>query len=129
LPTHDIIVIGGSAGAFGGLKRILQSLPPGLPAAIFVVIHTAADSTGILPALLSKAGPLRAFAAADGTPIRLGAIFVAPPDHHLLVQPEKMRVTRTSRESLPACGRSLIQDRRGFVRTARDRSAPVGRTG
>ena len=99
MPTHDIIVIGGSAGAFGGLKRILQGLPPGFSAAIFVVIHTAADSAGILPALLSKAGPLPAFAAVDGAPIRLGAVYVAPPDHHLLVQPEKMRVTRGPREN------------------------------
>jgi two-component system chemotaxis response regulator CheB len=77
LPTHDIIVIGGSAGALGGLKRILQSLPPGFTAAIFVVIHTATDSAGIFPSLLSKAGPLPAFAALGGTPIRLGAIYLA----------------------------------------------------
>jgi chemotaxis response regulator CheB len=41
LPTHDIIVIGGSAGALAALKRILRGLPPKFLAAIFVVIHAS----------------------------------------------------------------------------------------
>jgi two-component system chemotaxis response regulator CheB len=99
LPTHDIIVIGGSAGALAGLKRILRGLPSGFPAAIFVVIHTAADNAGTLPAILNKVGSLRACMAIDDAPIESGTIYVAPPDHHLLVKPGKMQVTRGPREN------------------------------
>src|SRR2546425_11852341 len=36
---HDIIVIGGSAGALEPLCDLLKALPPQLPASVFVVIH------------------------------------------------------------------------------------------
>jgi two-component system chemotaxis response regulator CheB len=99
LPTHDIIVIGGSAGALAGLKGVLRGLPSGFPAAIFVVIHTAADNAGTLPVVLNKVGSLRACMAIDDAPIQSGTIYVAPPDHHLLVKPGKMQVTRGPREN------------------------------
>jgi two-component system, chemotaxis family, protein-glutamate methylesterase/glutaminase len=99
VPTHDIIVIGGSAGALAALKTIVRSLPSAFPAAIFVVVHTPADSGSILPVVLGKSGPLPAYTAIDDAPIRLGTICVAPPDHHLLVKPERMQVARGPREN------------------------------
>lgn len=38
---QDMIAIGGSAGALESLTEVLKSLPPGLAAAVFVVIHTS----------------------------------------------------------------------------------------
>src|SRR4051812_4753792 len=99
MPTHDIIVIGGSAGALVSLRKILQDLPSHFPAAIFVVIHTSPHSPSVLPHLLTKAGPLRADAAVDGASISAGRIYVAPPDHHLLLEPGRVRVTRGPREN------------------------------
>jgi two-component system chemotaxis response regulator CheB len=66
LQARDIIVIGGSAGALRPLRRILRALPTGLPAAIFVVIHTSPESTGVLPELLTRHSGLRAQNAKDG---------------------------------------------------------------
>ena len=77
---HDIIVIGASAGGMEVLKDLVHRLPPDLPAALFVVWHIPAHSFGVLPAVLSRVGPLPATHAHDGEPIEFGRIYVAPSD-------------------------------------------------
>ncbi len=44
--------------------------------------------TGIsaLPEILSRHGPLPAAHVKDGEPIQPGRIYVAPPDHHVLLR-------------------------------------------
>jgi len=99
VPTRDIIVIGGSAGALAALRRILGGLPAELPASVFVVVHTSPDNPSVLPAVLSKSGALRADEATDGAPIQPGRIYAPPPDHHLLIKRGHVRVTRGPREN------------------------------
>jgi len=40
---RDVVVIGGSAGAFQPLTKIVADLDPDLPAALVAVIHTSSD--------------------------------------------------------------------------------------
>lgn len=56
--NHDIVVIGTSAGGVEALKVRLSGLPEGLPASIFITIHTASDAPGYLADILGKACPL-----------------------------------------------------------------------
>lgn len=93
-----IIVVGASAGGFGVLQRLAAGLPPDLPAALFVVWHLSPDSQGVLPQVLGRAGPLPAAHAIAGETISAGRIYVAPPDHHLLVERGHVRVTRGPKE-------------------------------
>jgi two-component system chemotaxis response regulator CheB len=99
MPTRDIIVIGGSAGSIVSLRKVLRDLPADFPAALFVVIHIAPTSPGVLAQVLAMAGRLPAETAVDGTPIRSGRIYVAPPDHHLLLGHGHVRGTRGPREN------------------------------
>lgn len=85
MPGHDLIVIGGSAGAVDALCVLAAGLPPDLPAAVCVVVHLPAYARSHLPAILDKAGPLPALPAADGARLSPGTIHVAVPDCHLLV--------------------------------------------
>lgn len=96
---RDIIVIGGSAGSIEAIKTLIARLPPTLPAALFVVVHVSADSPGLLPAIFDRSSALPVEQAADQAPIRSGRIYVAPPDHHLLVEPGWMRVTHGPKEN------------------------------
>ena len=48
----------------------------------------------MLHRIVDRAGPLRATPARDGQPIELGAIVVAPPDHHLMVEAGRVRCVR-----------------------------------
>src|SRR5262245_22455716 len=97
--SHDLVVIGGSAGALEALQRILGRLNGNIAAAFFVVIHTGPGSPGFLPRILERAGALPAAHPLDGEMIAPGRIYVAPPDHHLLIHRGHVRVTKGPREN------------------------------
>jgi len=99
MPTHDIIVIGGSAGGVETIIELARHFPRDLPGAVFVVLHVPSDSFSILPELLTRAGPLPAFHPKDHEQIMNGRIYVAPPDNHLLVKRGYLRLTRGPKEN------------------------------
>ncbi len=99
-PGHDIIVVGASAGGVEALGELVSLLPADLPAAVFIVLHIPAYGTSVLPGILSRRGPLPAVHPADGEAIRQGRIYVAPPDHHLLLEKDgTVRLTRGPHEN------------------------------
>jgi two-component system chemotaxis response regulator CheB len=99
MPGHDIIVVGTSAGGHEALRTLVGALPADLPAAVFIVMHLSPQSPGVLPRMLARAGPLSAAHALDGEEIRSGRIYIAPPDHHLVLERGRVRVTRGPREN------------------------------
>ncbi len=96
---HDIIVVGASAGGVEALADLAGRLPADLPAAVFVVLHVPAYGTSVLPGILSRRGPLPAVHPTDGEQVQRGRIYVAPPDHHLLVEDGRVRLTRGPHEN------------------------------
>lgn len=99
MPTHDIIVVGASAGGVEALMTLVGGLPEDLPAAVFVVLHISPEASSVLAKILQRAGQLPAHTAEDGAPIRRGHIYTAPPDHHLLLTEQAMRVVRGPHEN------------------------------
>lgn len=99
LSGHDIIVVGASAGGVEALTTLVHELPIDLPAAVFVVLHIPPRSSSLLPQILDRAGPLPALSGRDGASIEPGHIYVASPDHHLLVEHGRMRVVRGPKEN------------------------------
>jgi two-component system, chemotaxis family, protein-glutamate methylesterase/glutaminase len=97
--THDIIVIGASAGGVEATRQLVHELPADLPAAVFIVLHLGPSSPGLFPEILSRSSALRVAAARDGAPIRPGNIYVAPADHHLLLERGRVRVTHGPKEN------------------------------
>jgi two-component system, chemotaxis family, protein-glutamate methylesterase/glutaminase len=91
--SRDIVVIGASAGGIDTICRILGALPADFPAALFIVLHTGAHPN-TLPELFDQAGPLPAAFPRDGLPFAHGRIYVAPPDHHMLLEPHGIRLDR-----------------------------------
>ncbi len=98
-PTHDIIVVGASAGGVEALINLVSGLPADLPAAVFVVLHIPAHMPSHLPAILDRHGPLPAAHAENGAAIARGRIYVAPPDHHLLLRHGYVELSRGPREN------------------------------
>lgn len=96
---RNIIVIGASAGGFEVLKKVVQKLPPDLDASIFIVWHMSPDIRGILPDVLNKFNTISAANAYDKELIKPNRIYVAPPDHHLLIEEGRVRVTRGPKEN------------------------------
>jgi two-component system, chemotaxis family, protein-glutamate methylesterase/glutaminase len=95
---HDVIVIGTSAGGVDALQQLVSTLPADIPAAIFVVMHMAAWSKSLLPEILTKAGRLTAQHPVDGAETEYGRIYVAPADHHLVVERGHVHLTAGPKE-------------------------------
>lgn len=95
---QDIIVIGASAGGVEALSTLVAGLPAGLRAAVFVVLHIG-NNPSILPEILTKAGPIPAIHPPSGELIVRGKIYVAPPDRHLLIEPNHMRLSHGPKEN------------------------------
>ncbi|MFY9823855.1 MAG: chemotaxis protein CheB [Thermoanaerobaculia bacterium] len=96
---HDVIVLGASAGGVQALCRVIERLPPDLPAAVFVVLHLTPHGRSMLPAILERSGSLPALHPPDGEVIRPGRIYVAPPDHHLTIADGHVHLSRNAREN------------------------------
>jgi two-component system, chemotaxis family, protein-glutamate methylesterase/glutaminase len=94
-----VVAVGGSAGSLGALQQLVCDLPEDLPAAVFVVTHITPDSVSAMPHILSRSGPLFATHAIDRAPVAPSRIFVAPPNHHLTLEGNIMRVVLTAKEN------------------------------
>jgi two-component system, chemotaxis family, protein-glutamate methylesterase/glutaminase len=95
-----IIVVGTSAGGMDALSRLVPQLPADFPAAILIVQHMAADATGdMLVKTLAEKGKLPCKHPQDGDKIAPGHIYIAPSDHHMLVEKGVILVTKGAREN------------------------------
>jgi two-component system, chemotaxis family, protein-glutamate methylesterase/glutaminase len=97
---HDVIVIGASAGGVEALTRIFSKLPAGdLQAAIFVVLHIGSHGRSELAAILSRADGLRARVPENHETIHFGEVYVAPSDHHLMIEDGTVEITKGPKEN------------------------------
>jgi two-component system chemotaxis response regulator CheB len=100
MSNRDIMVIGGSAGATQPLKQILGRLPVDLPAAVFIVLHLPAQGIGFLATVASGVGKLPVRQAENGMKIEPGHVYLAAPDHHLLLSANHIQLGRGPRENM-----------------------------
>ncbi len=96
---RDIVVIGASAGGVKAILELVKSLPHDFPATIFIVQHVAPHTESILPDLITMLSPLKAKHPKDGEKFEPGMIYVAPPDHHMLLEEDSIRITRGPKEN------------------------------
>jgi two-component system chemotaxis response regulator CheB len=82
-----VVALAASSGGVEALGFLLAGLPADFPAAVVVVQHIG-DRPSVLPGLLAARTLLRVEHAQEGDALRPGAVFVAPPDRHLLVNPD-----------------------------------------
>jgi two-component system chemotaxis response regulator CheB len=96
---RDIIVVGASSGGVEALIRIVAALPPDLPAAMFIVLHRPRVGPNLLAQILQNVSPLTVADAVDGQAITKGHVYVGPPDRHLLIEQERLRLSRGPKEN------------------------------
>jgi len=95
--TEHLVVIGASAGGVAALRRLAAALPPAFPAAVLIVLHLGTHES-LLPELMGLDCPLSVAHARDGEALARGTIRIAPPDHHLTVADDRLRLTRGPKE-------------------------------
>jgi two-component system, chemotaxis family, protein-glutamate methylesterase/glutaminase len=86
-----IVVIAASAGGLEPLLHIINALPAPCSASVFIVMHIGRRQS-MLPSLLQRDGKLPAEFAEDEHAIEPGRIYVAPPDCHMLVERDRIRL-------------------------------------
>src|SRR5262245_46856432 len=99
MANKDIVVIGASAGGMEALQKLVARLPDDLPASLFVVWHLSPGLSSILPSVLARSGSLPAVQPGDGDRIERGHIYIAPNDHHMLLERDYIRVVRGPKEN------------------------------
>jgi two-component system chemotaxis response regulator CheB len=99
MTSSGIVVIGASAGGVEVLKQIVAGLPSSIPAPVFVALHVPANGVSFLPTILERSGELRAMHPQGEIPIECGRIYIAPPNHHLIVERGFVRTSLGPREN------------------------------
>ncbi|HEU4341645.1 MAG TPA: chemotaxis protein CheB [Candidatus Binatia bacterium] len=86
--AFDALALAASAGGLTALSRILSEIPAGFPAAIIVLQHLDPRHRSLMAAILSRRTALAVEQAEEGSRLKAGTVYVAPPNRHLLVNPD-----------------------------------------
>lgn len=84
--SYKAVVIGGSAGSFQGIVKILSQLPPGFPLPIIMCLHRLKHVRhGFVEALSIKSvAPVTE--PNDKESVKKGGVYLAPANYHLSVE-------------------------------------------
>lgn len=86
-PTQAIFV-GASAGGISAILKLLDILPKDFPIPIIVAQHLPKDLQVQTTLVFERDRKNRVFEAEDKMPIQAGHVYFAPPDYHLLIEPD-----------------------------------------
>lgn len=84
---YEIVVVGTSSGGLSALRELVGGLPATFSLPVVVVQHRHRQSDQLLSSLLQDETPLPVCEVEDKAPILGGAVYVAPADYHLLIEP------------------------------------------
>src|SRR6478609_4721370 len=85
----EMIVIGGSAGAFQSILSILQGLDKKMQTPIIIVLHRLKDSDSLLEKHLQSVTHYIVKEAEDKEAVKKGFLYTAPPNYHLLLEEDE----------------------------------------
>lgn len=85
----EAMVIGVSAGGLAALGKILPKLSKDYPLAVLIVQHMRRDADGFLWRHLDTLSRLTVKEAEDKEAIQPKTVYIAPPDYHLMVEPDR----------------------------------------
>jgi len=83
-----IVALAASARGLAALSLVLSELPEEFPAPILVVQHLDPHHRSWMVEILARRVALAVRQAQGGELIRPGTVYIAPPDRHLLVNPQ-----------------------------------------
>ena len=86
--AFDVVALAASAGGLTALSRVLTDLPAHFPAALLVVQHLDPHHRSLMADILGRRTALRVKQAEEGDRFLPGRVYVAPPDRHMLVNPD-----------------------------------------
>src|SRR4051794_18836347 len=97
MDSHEIVVIGASAGGIDAICDVIEPLPRKFAGAILVVLHIGA--TSYLPKILARCGAMEVVSAENGQRLERGCVYVAPPNRHMLVRDATIELSHAPHEN------------------------------
>jgi two-component system chemotaxis response regulator CheB len=95
-----LLVVGASAGGTATLPELLKQLPAGKSISVMMVLHLSKTSVGeLLVNRLQKFTSFKCKIPEHGEKIQMGHIYLAMPDHHLMVKEDKIMLGRGPMEN------------------------------
>ena len=86
--AFEIVALAASAGGLQALSHVLGAIPRQFAAAIVVVQHLDPRHRSLMADILAKRTALPVKQAQEGDTLARGNAYVAPPNRHLLVNPD-----------------------------------------
>jgi len=87
--SFEIIALAASAGGLRALTDVLSVLPRDFPVALVVVQHLDPRHRSLMAEILGKRTSLVVKEACEGDALEPGRALIAPPNRHLLVNPDR----------------------------------------
>ena len=86
--SYGVLAIASSAGGIQALSKVIGSLPADFPIPVLVVQHLDPRHQTIIADILARRTELAVELARHGERASPGTVYVAPPNRHLLVEPD-----------------------------------------
>jgi two-component system, chemotaxis family, protein-glutamate methylesterase/glutaminase len=114
----SVVALVASAGGVAAILRVLAELPASLPASIVVLLHLNPAYRSVLGDILGRQTNLIVKQAVDGDKLRQGFVYVAPPDSHLVLSRDVLRLDHgpAVQHVRPSADRLLISLANGNAR-------------
>jgi len=84
--SYKAVVIGGSAGSFQGVIKILSQLPKGFPLPIIMALHRLKHVRHGFVEALSIKSVVQVTEPYDKEPIKKGGVYLAPANYHMSIE-------------------------------------------
>src|SRR5260221_5353102 len=86
--SFDVVALAASAGGLQALIRVLEGLPADFGAAIVIVQHLDPRHRSLIADIFGRRTALKVKEAEEGDRLSPGMVHTAPPNRHLLVNPD-----------------------------------------
>jgi two-component system chemotaxis response regulator CheB len=87
--AFEIVAVAASAGGLNAVGRVLESLPRDFAASVVIVQHLDPRHRSLMADILSRRTSLSVKEASNGEFLQVGAVYIAPPNYHLLVNSDR----------------------------------------
>lgn len=88
MSSFDVIAIASSAGGLKAVSLVLNALPPAFAPSIVVVQHLDPRHRSLMAHILGRRTVLPVKEAEEADKLAPGTVYIAPPNKHLLVNPD-----------------------------------------
>ena len=86
---YDVVAIAASAGGLAAISTLLRDLPADFPPSILIVQHLDRHHKSLMSTILERRTALKVLEASHGVKIEPSTVYIAPPNHHMLLNPDR----------------------------------------